>query len=147
MYSNWYANGAVIAATAIAVAVAVLVHYEGLVHLNRWLGRARGPRQARVLYAIGSLLVLHVAEIWLFALALGLLLMFPECGHIQGNVASPLDVVYLSAITFTTVGYGDLAPVGAIRLLCGTEALTGFMLITWSASFTYLEMQRDWRAG
>lgn len=147
MYSNWYANGAVVVATAVAVAVGVLLHYEGLVYLNAKLASARGPRQARVLYAIGSLLVLHVVEIWLFALALGLLLLFPECGHIQGTLASPLDIVYLSAITFTTVGYGDLAPVGPIRLLCGTEALTGFMLITWSASFTYLEMQRDWRPG
>ena len=27
----------------------------------------------------------------------------------------------------------------------GTEALTGFMLITWSASFMYLEMEKFWR--
>ena len=43
------------------------------------------------------------------------------------------------------VGFGDLAPVGAVRFLSGTEALTGFVLITWSASFTYLEMERYWR--
>ena len=56
-----------------------------------------------------------------------------------------LDAVYMSAVTFTTVGFGDLAPVGPIRFLAGTLALTGFVLITWSASFTYLEMTRDWR--
>ena len=39
----------------------------------------------------------------------------------------------------------DLAPVGAVRFLSGTEALTGFVLITWSASFTYPEMERYWR--
>jgi hypothetical protein len=55
------------------------------------------------------------------------------------------DVIYFSAITFTTVGFGDLSPVGPIRFLSGTEALTGFVLITWSASFTYLEMERFWR--
>ena len=33
-------------------------------------------------------------------------------------------------------------PVGAIRFLVGTEALTGFVLVTWSASFTFVEMQR-----
>jgi hypothetical protein len=26
------------------------------------------------------------------------------------------------------------------------EALAGFVLITWSASFTYLEMEKFWRA-
>src|SRR3546814_19788507 len=58
-----------------------------------------------------------------------------------------LDAVYLSAVTFTTVGFGDLAPVGPIRFLCGMEALSGFVLITWSASFTYLELNRFWRVG
>ena len=56
-----------------------------------------------------------------------------------------LDAVYLSATTYTTLGFGDLAPVGPIRFTAGTMALTGFVLITWSASFTFLEMSRDWR--
>ena len=56
-----------------------------------------------------------------------------------------LDAIYFSATTFTTLGYGDLAPVGPIRFLSGTAALTGLVLISWSASFTYLEMERFWR--
>ena len=43
-----------------------------------------------------------------------------------------------------TLGLGDLSPVGTVRLLAGTESLTGLLLITWSASFTYLEMSRMW---
>ena len=35
-----------------------------------------------------------------------------------------LDCVYLSATTFATVGFGDLVPVGPVRLLTGTEALS-----------------------
>jgi len=35
--------------------------------------------------------------------------------------------------------------VGPIRFLAGTIALTGFVLIACSASFTDLEMSRDWR--
>jgi hypothetical protein len=31
-----------------------------------------------------------------------------------------------------------------VRFLAGMEALSGFVLITWSASFTFLEMQRYW---
>ena len=48
--------------------------------------------------------------------------------------------------TYTTIGFGDLAPVGPIRFLAGTQGLVGFVLISWSASFTYLEMERCWRA-
>ena len=49
-------------------------------------------------------------------------------------------------MTFSTVGFGDIAPVGPIRFTSATEALCGFVLITWSASFTYLEMEKFWRA-
>ena len=47
-------------------------------------------------------------------------------------------------MSFTTLGFGDITPMGAIRILCGTEALVGLSLITWSASLAFLEMQRDW---
>lgn len=75
-----------------------------------------------------------------------LLLHIPHAGQL-GGVASTsfLDAIYLSAVTFSTVGFGDLVPVGPLRFLCGTEALAGFILITWSASFLYLEMEQFWR--
>ena len=47
-------------------------------------------------------------------------------------------------MSYTTVGFGDVTPVGPIRFMAATEALTGLVLITWSASFTYLEMERFW---
>jgi hypothetical protein len=39
-----------------------------------------------------------------------------------------VSCLYFSAITFTTVGYGDLAPHGALRLIAALEALTGILL-------------------
>jgi hypothetical protein len=48
-------------------------------------------------------------------------------------------------VCFTTLGLGDLVPVGAVRFMTGTEALTGFVLIAWSASFTFVEMERFWK--
>jgi hypothetical protein len=47
---------------------------------------------------------------------------------------------------FTTLGFGDIEPLGFIRLLVGMEALVGFVLITWTASFLFYEMQRHWSA-
>jgi len=99
-----------------------------------------------VLYGIFGVLSLHIAEIWIFGLTVWVLLMFTNTGSVAGSVSgSLLDAVYLSANTYTTVGFGDLAPVGPIRLVGGTMALTGLVLITWSASFTFLEMERYWR--
>ena len=147
MYENWLANGAVVAATVVAVTLCVLAHYEGFVLVSRGLGRLHARHQrTKVLYVIMAVLALHVIEIWIFRLTLWALLHWPEVGRVQGGEGTPLfDAVYLSAITYSTVGYGDVAPHGPIRFLAGTEALVGFVLITWSASFTYLEMERFWR--
>lgn len=92
------------------------------------------------------LLGLHVVEIWIYGVGIHLAVHFPSLGEISGIAdVGLLDSVYLSATTYSTLGYGDLVPRGPIRFLLGTEALVGLLMITWSASFTYLEMQRYWR--
>jgi hypothetical protein len=146
MYAGWLDNLIVVAATLAAVALSVLTHYEGLSFTSRGLAHLAGvPRRAKVLYGIASVLALHVVEIWIFGVIAWVLLHWPQFGSLGPAAQHLFDVIYFSAVTFTTVGYGDLAPVGPIRFLSGTEALTGFVLITWSASFTYLEMERFWR--
>lgn len=146
MYSNWAVNTLVAGGTAATVSLAVLVHYEGLRVLSSGLARLGGVRRRKVLLGVYGVMVLHIAEIWLFGAALWLLLQVPGTGAIAGmSTAAFLDSIYLSASTYTTVGFGDLAPVGAIRFLSGTESLAGFILITWSASFLYIEMEQYWR--
>lgn len=150
-YADWGINLAVIAVTVLVVGLCVLLHYEALSRLSQRLGRRdhhmHRQRRRRVLYGIFGVLSVHVVEIWIFGLAFYLLqVTSPSFGHIQGIAAGSLiDHVYFSAVTFTTVGFGDLFPAGPVRFLAGTEALCGFVLITWSASFTYLEMNRFWQ--
>jgi hypothetical protein len=141
------AHATVIAGTLLALAACVLLQYEYLILVWRRLSEHAGRRRVKVLYGIFSVILLHVVQIWVFGTMLFLLLLWPACGSLAGPpTASFLDCLYLSAVTFSTVGFGDIAPVGPIRFLSGTEALTGFVLITWSASFTYLEMEKFWRA-
>ncbi len=146
MYGDWTVNALVVLVTAAGVALAVLVHYEGLALLNQRLVRVHARRRRKVLLGVYGVILLHVVEIWLFGFACWLLLLVAGTGSLSGVAPVPfLDAIYLSAETFSTVGFGDLAPQGAIRFLAGTEALTGFILITWSASFLYLEMEHYWR--
>lgn len=63
---------------------------------------------------------------------------------LQGSDASFSASLYFSAETYTSLGFGDLTPNGPVRLLAGVEALNGLLLIGWSASFTYLCMERFW---
>ena len=146
-YGHWDVNLAVAVATVLIVGLSVLVHHEGLSLLTGGLARLHGKARRHVLRGIFGVLVLHVLEIWIFGLALYVLLAVdPRFGQIHGiDPHSLLDYVYFSAVTYTTVGFGDVIPTGPLRFLVGTEALTGFVLITWSASFTFMEMQRYWK--
>jgi Ion channel len=146
-YQNWDANLLVVLVTFMAVGLSVLVHYEGLSFVSQKLGRRHESQSRRnVLYVIYAVLALHISEIWIFGSAIWLLMLYPATGSVAGaHPLQLLDAVYLSAMTYTTVGFGDVAPVGPIRFLAGTTSLTGFVLITWSASFTFLEMEQFWR--
>lgn len=145
MYGHWGANALVVATTLVVLVLCVLVHYEGLVLTQARIGRPHRHMRVKVLHAISLVIVLHVIEIWIFGAAFWLLLQWPECGTLAGTRSAHFfDYVYLSAMSFTTVGFGDVTPVGPIRFMAATEALAGLVLITWSASFTYLEMERFW---
>ena len=45
---------------------------------------------------------------------------------------------------YETLGFGDIYPTGALRVVCGIESLIGLLMVGWTASFTYLEMRRYW---
>ncbi|ROQ17074.1 MULTISPECIES: ion channel [Marinimicrobium] len=140
-----------VVATAVVVALGVVFHYEVIQWLNRWhidrhrrFGRNHRTRPV-VLLTMFVLLFAHVVEIWMFGFVFWLLLGLDGYGVIQGySELTLLDCVYFSAANYTTVGWGDLSAAGDIRFLAGTEALVGFMMITWSASFSYLVMNRAW---
>jgi len=128
--------------------MAILLHYEALFQLDKNLPRvAHIPPRFRVLIGVGAIFMAHVLEIWLFALGYFFTLQFPVMGSLIGNLSGHgvlLDCAYLSFVTFTTLGYGEIVAQGYLRYLTGVEALTGFILITWSASFLFIEMQKYW---
>lgn len=126
--------------------ICVLLHYEALRLLTRLMPRFPRPAQPRIVLLILGAMAAHVTEIWIFAFGHMLLDGRPGCGHIGGaEISGILDYVYYSTVIYTTVGFGDLVPVGPIRFLTAVEALLGLGMIGWSASFTFVEMQRYWQ--
>ena len=130
----------------ILMVATILLHYETLFYLDRILKRLSHIKpRIKVLIGVAVIFVTHIIEIWLFGLGYFLSLYIDGMGEIIGQTGNLfLDCVYLSFITYTTVGFGDIVAQGAIRYLTGVEALTGLILITWSASFLFMEMQRYW---
>ena len=141
-------NWAVVLATFSIIALVIGLHYEVLRGCIRFLPSVSHQRRRRVVILIFVILATHAVEIWLFAFGYYGLLRFETFGAITGDVeiVDLIDHAYFSGMVYTTVGFGDVVPTGPIRFMAGMEALTGLVMITWSASFTFLEMQRDWPA-
>ena len=129
----------------LVVATAVLVHYEFLFRLSAVIPKIQIKHRYKIVFGVFGALVAHAVEIWLFALAYYLMHKAEGWGELTGNFnGSLMDCVYFSFTVFSTVGFGDIVPIGDLRYLTGIESLTGLVLITWSASFLYFEMQRYW---
>jgi len=100
-----------------------------------------------LLIGVPMLVISHIAHVAVYALFISLLYTWQgeAIGTLSGDFYSDgLSLWYFSATTFTTVGFGDIAPLGPIRVFIGIESIAGLVLITWSASFTFLGMQNSW---
>jgi hypothetical protein len=131
------------------VILCTLVHYEALNLIER-LSRLMRRHRWIVLVTMLGLLSAHIFEIWLFGMAYFVAQHWLELGTITLSTSHTttgdwFDYIYYSAMVYTTVGFGDMVPGAGLRMLTSAEALSGFLLITWSASFTFLQMQRLWR--
>jgi hypothetical protein len=140
-------------ASIAAVCVCLLVlttvlHYEVLRLLSATLPVLAVPARAKLVAVIFGTFFAHASEIFLYAVAFYLLVRYFNVGSL-GSAGSPSLAVclYFSAETYTSLGYGDIVPAGDLRLLAGMEALNGLLLIGWTASYTYIAMERFWRAN
>ena len=141
---------ACLAAVALAVAC-VVVHWGVMELLVRRLCTQRHNLSRRLLAGVLVLLAAHCVQISGFAIGYELLDGFAGAsferggrGGERGEARGFLEAWYFSASVYTTVGFGDITPRGPLRLLAGLEALVGLLMITWSASFTFLVMNRAW---
>ena len=128
------------------ITVTIIIHGFGTVSWLRYLlarktladGRIR---PAKVLSAIIStaivLIALHIIEIFVWALAYTLVV--PD-----GELQSFESAFYFSAVTFTTLGYGDITLGSDWRILSGLQAINGILLIGWTTAFLFAVLQRAW---
>lgn len=127
------------------VAVVVIFHYEMLRALSLIIPKLQVKHRIRVVIGVFGTICAHIVEVCLFGWAFYLMIHYGDFGDLQGNFdGSLVDSIYFSFTNFTTLGYGDIEPLGGIRFVAGVEAITGLSLITWSASFMFMEMTQFW---
>lgn len=134
-------------ASLLLAALSAVIHYEALRLINGSLLRVSFvPRRAKVLVAMLCAMVSHGCHIALFGAAYYVLRDKFGLGVFGGHFRDVFSsYLYFSAETYTTLGLGDIFPLGSLRMIAGIEALTGLLMISWTASFTYLEMSRYWK--
>lgn len=133
-------------ACVVMVVVTVLVHYEALRLISdKLIPRLRVHPRQEMVYVIFGVFFAHTLEVWLYT-ACYVLLAHLGVGHFSGEMnGNTVDYLYFSVVTYTSLGIGDVYPLGGLRLVTGVEALSGLLMIGWSASFTYLSMERLWK--
>lgn len=134
--------------------LAIIVHLAGilfLLHLlRRNAHRAEAARNGRDLSRQLALIVvvtlgifaIHGVEIWLYAFAYVL----------SGALPDLPTAVYFSAVSYSTLGFGDIVLGPEWRIFGAFEGVTGLILIGWSSAFllsvtSRLRMlEHDWEA-
>ena len=129
--------------TTSAVALAIGLHYFALVTITRLLSHFHGTHPASIVLTLFLAVFAHLFEILIFAVAWQTMYSMEL---IVFSIESPsfLDIAYFSGTTYTTVGYGDIVLTGHGRIMTVVEGVMGLVLIAWTASFTYFEMNRKW---
>ena len=105
------------------------------------------PEHWRVSQVTLAVLLAHMAEIQIYAWSYNLISLMPAFGCIvdvdSGQCINTwFDLTYYSAAVYTTLGFGDLVPVGPMRILTGIESVIGLALIAWSATFTFMRYEK-----
>ena len=129
----------------VLLVLTTVIHYEVLRMLTGGLPTLDMPVRAKLIVVIFGAFVAHAAEILMYAAAFYVLVRYFGAGPLGHLTPSSMTLcLYFSAETYTSLGYGDVVPGGALRLLAGMEALNGLLLIGWSGSFIYIAMERFW---
>jgi len=131
--------------SVVLVTTTILVLYETPRLTSEHLAELPVPPRARIAAVVPMTFVGHTIAVWIYAGAYWLLVLRLGVGAFAGApVTSFEDCLYFSVAACTSLGFGDRFPTSHTRLLAGVEALNGLLPIGWSASFTYLAMERYW---
>ncbi len=136
----------IIPLATLLVIVAVLMHYHGLTRIARFAFSGKYLTAHHLVMVILCVLCLHLAEILVFSGGIYISHNILHLGDFKGDREFNLiDYFHISAETFVTVGYGDLYPVGPLRVITSLESLTGILLVSWSGAFSYFTIQEIWK--
>jgi|TARA_R110002060_G_scaffold78221_1_gene91019 hypothetical protein len=125
----------------VAIGVATTSHYLVLARVQELVNKIALSKYTSLLtVCYGITLSQLLCTLW-FAMAFEVSLYF-GLGHFADPTVGFIDIFYFSLINLTTLGMAQVEPFGHINLLMGLEAMTGFLLVSCSASMIFKIMNR-----
>ncbi len=118
------------------VALLGVFHHFALSGLRRMTAGDKTHPDVAIIVAFVGLLLIHVTEILIFAGVYRIMLV-NGWGYMVSEGPEWAELIYFSGISFTTLGFGEAEIGGPMKLVSMMQALGGFMVLTWSATFIY----------
>jgi hypothetical protein len=120
---------------SIVGAINIMIHALvtiGAVGFARWAGLRHTvwPKfhlMAVMVATATVLIVAHTLEIFVWTLAYAVVGVAPE-----GS-----DLLYFAFVNYTTLGYGDITPMRAWRLIAPMTAMNGILMFGWSTAVLF----------
>jgi hypothetical protein len=145
-----YANIIQVAIISILMVTLTSIIFYEIMYIS-WsrIDNLKFPHRFKMFIVIIAIFLAHTIAIWLYGLVYYLMARYELGDFIIVNSGLEehrfIEHVYFSAVTYSSLGFGDVVPKREIRLLTGVEVLNGLVLIAWSASYTYLSMEKYWK--
>jgi hypothetical protein len=132
--------------TTFLLVATIGTHYEVLRFASTRLTRIHVAPRLRIIVMLVAALASHLLHVLYYAAAFVMVEHYTSLGTIAGPAGHSFDdAFYFSMTCYTTLGIGDLYPTGTLRILSGVEALNGLVMVGWTASLTYLYMEKFWK--
>lgn len=129
---------------SLTVMLTTAFHYEALLYLNRFAAPTGKISRRRAPAILLALVTAHIVEIGLYAVVYALAAGPLGLGSFSGEkTMAATDYFYYAAETYSSLGYGDIFPLGEIRLIASIGPLNGILLLAWSGSFLFGVVQHS----
>ncbi len=123
----------------VLLSVCVVIHALAMTALLGRLSRSAHPRMLRFWH--GTWVLIRVA-LWMLSAHLVEMAVWAWFLVWQHVFPDSRTAFYFSAVTYTTVGYGDLVLPEQWRILAAGEGLTGILMCGWSTGVFFAVVSR-----
>lgn len=138
----------VTAISGLFIAASCMAFYELMYVTWKNVDKFKFSHRHKIFIILFCIFMAHIITVFMYGI-LYYVLMQLDMGYLahtstSAKVVDFTDYVYFSVVSYSSLGMDDVLPFGRIKFISGAEVLNGMVLIAWSASFTYISMEKFW---